>query len=140
MNLQQALAGMAMALQAGIAAACGYCVEDKIAATYDHAVLTRAIAQKHSVAFFHIDGGLAPGEATRRWLETAAESSPGVDRGSVRVSVDTATVSFAFDPKAAPLARVQSAIEKRLAAKKLSLMPLRVMDRTAELKTVSARP
>ena len=140
MSARGATVGLVLALQAGIAAACGYCVEDKIAATYDHAVLTRAIAQKHSVVFFHIDGSVPPGDAGRRWLETAAESTSGVDRGSVRVSVDTFSVSFAFDPKAVPLSRVQASLEKKLAAKKLSLMPLRVMDRPAELKTVGANP
>lgn len=140
MILRPVLAGVAMVLHSGIAAACGYCVEDKIASTYDHAVLVRALGQKHAVAFFHIDGSLAPGEATRRWLETETESASGVDRGSVRVSADTATLSFAFDPKASPLARIQAAVERKFTTRKLSLMPLRVMDRPAELKTVAVKP
>ena len=48
------------------ALACGYCVEDKIAAVYDHATVTHALAQKHQVAFFHVEGALAPGAARRR--------------------------------------------------------------------------
>lgn len=137
--MKRLLAALVLACNAPAAFACGYCVEDKIAATYDHAVVVRALGQKHHVAFFHIDGPLVPGESTRRALEAAAESVAGVDKGSVRVSMETLTISFAFDPERAPLVTAQSALERKLAASKLSLMPLRVMDRPAELKAVSRR-
>ena len=39
--------GTLIAGLASAAHACGYCIEDKIAAVYDHAVVTRAAAQKH---------------------------------------------------------------------------------------------
>src|ERR1041385_1114125 len=84
----------ALSLVAGQALACGYCVEDQIAATYDHAVVTRALAAKHHVAFLHVDGA-AP---DRKLLEQAIYAVPSVDRGSVRVSADLLTVSFAYDP------------------------------------------
>lgn len=131
-----AIAGLLLALGAPGAFACGYCVEDKIASTYDHAVVTRALAQRHHVAFFHIDGPLVPGDATKKALEALAESTPGVDKGSVRVAVDTLTLSLAFDPKATPLIAVQTAMDRKLAAKKLALMPLKIIDAPAELKTV----
>ncbi len=134
--MRRLLTALLLASVAPAVLACGYCVEDKIAAAYDHAVVARALGQNHHVAFFHIDGTLAPGEGTRRALEAIVESTAGVDRGSARVSVDTATMSFAFDPQDAPLARVHRSLEKKLAAKKLSLMPLRVMDRPAQLKIV----
>ena len=57
------------------ALACGYCVEDKMAAVYDHATVTRALAQKHQVAYFHIDGELPPGPATKRALEELANEA-----------------------------------------------------------------
>jgi hypothetical protein len=131
-----AIAGLLLALVAPGALACGYCVEDKVASTYDHAVVTRSLAQKHHVAFFHIDGPLVPGDATKKWLAALAESTPGVDKGSVRVAVDTLTLSFAFDPKKTPLIAVQTAMDRKLAAKKLALMPLKIIDAPAELKTV----
>lgn len=137
--MKRLLAALVLACNAPAAFACGYCVEDKIAATYDHAVVARALGRKHHVAFFHIDGPLVPGESTRRALEAAAESVAGVDKGSVRVSMEALTISFAFDPERAPLVKAQSALERKLAARKLSLMPLRVMDRPAELKAVSRR-
>ena len=49
-------AALLLAGAASAALACGYCVEDKIASTYDHALVTQALAHKHHVAFFHIDG------------------------------------------------------------------------------------
>jgi hypothetical protein len=112
--------------------ACGYCVEDKMASVYDHTVVTRALGQQHHVAFFHIDGALATGEPTKRALLSIAESSPGVDRGSVRVSVDSASLAVAFDPQRTPVASLQRELERRLAARKLSLMLLQVMDRPAD--------
>jgi hypothetical protein len=114
---------IALLLASGPASACGYCVEDKIAATYDHAVVTRAMAQKHHVAFFHIDGALPD----RRALEKAVYSAPAVDRGTARVSADLLTVSFAFDPVRATLGAIHARIEKLLAAHRVSLMPFEIM-------------
>jgi hypothetical protein len=129
-------AALVLACIAPAALACGYCVEDKIAAAYDHAVVARALGENHHVAFFHVDGAPAPRESTRRRLEALANSAAGVDRGSARVSVDSLTLSVAFDPRRAPLATVHKALEKKLAVMKLSLMPLKVMERPAELKSV----
>lgn len=129
-------AGLALALHAPGALACGYCVEDKIASTYDHAVITQALARKHHVAFFHIDGPLAPGDASKHALEAAVLSTLGVDKGSVRVAVDTLTLSLAFDPARTPLPALQATLDKKLRAKGLALMPLRVIDSPAELKVV----
>ena len=120
-----------LAFAAGTAQACGYCVEDKIAAVYDHAVVSRAAAAKHQVVFMHVEG-----TASRAALEQAA-SAAGADRGSVRVSADLLTVSFAFDPKRG-LGPIHSAMEKRL--KGVSLMPFQVMDRPGELKQVKLAP
>jgi hypothetical protein len=111
--------------------ACGYCVEDQIAATYDHAVVTQALARNHFVVFLHVDGA-APSRAV---LERAAYAAPGVDRGTVRVAADLLTISFAFDPRAT-LGAVHARIEKALAAQRLSLMPFEVIERPADLKAV----
>jgi len=116
----------------GAAQACGYCVEDKMAAAYDHAVVTRALAQKHKIAFFHIDGVLVSGDATKQALEAIAGAAAGADRGSVRVSVASASLSVAFDPQRTTLGALHKDLERRLAARKLSLMLLQVMDRPAE--------
>lgn len=125
-----------MVLTAPWVAACGYCIEDKIASVYDHALVSHAIAQRHQVVFFHLDGPVVPGAASSRALTALVESTPGVDRGTVRVATETLTLSFAFDPRRTRLVAVQSAVEKRLASKNLSLKPLRMIDSPAELKTV----
>jgi hypothetical protein len=124
--------GLLFAMQA---LACGYCVEDKIAATYDHAVVTRALERGQHLAFFHVDGPEPRPPATRRALEDAA-SMPGVEKASVRISPDLLTLSLAFDPRQVSLAQVMARLDRKLAARKLSLMPLRVMERAADLKTV----
>ena len=131
--MRAALAGLLII--SGQALACGYCVEDKIAATYDHAVVTKAFAAKHHVAFLHVDG-LA---TDRKVLERAIYSVPSVDRGTVRVSADLLTVSFAYDPARETLGAIHARIEKRLAQQKLSLMPFQVMERPDDLKMVKAR-
>jgi hypothetical protein len=128
-----------LSLSMGKALACGYCVEDKIASTYDHASVTRAVGIGHHVVFFHLDGAVPQQDAARRALVAAAESVPGVDRGSVRVALDTFTLSLAFDPRRTSLAALQGALDARLASRKLSAFPLRVIERAGELKEAAAR-
>lgn len=119
----------ALALAPAVAPACGYCVEDRIAAAYDHAVLRRALAVRHAVAYFALDGLRGAGERERLELARLIEAVPGVDRGSVRVSIEGAAASFAYDPARGSLARVTNLVERRLSARGLSLGLLRVSDR-----------
>ncbi len=109
--------------------ACGYCVEDKIAAVYDHAAVTQALSAKHVVVFFAIDGKLVAGERTRSAIEAIARSAPGVDRGSVRVSVELASLALAFDARRTSLAAAQNILDKKLAPMELSLLAMQVRSR-----------
>lgn len=120
--------------QAPLALACGYCVEDKIASTYDHAVVTRALQSGRHVAFFHVEGAETPGRTTPQALRALVNAVPGVDGATVRVSLDTFTLSFAFDPARASLASINARLDRKLSASGLSLMSLRVMERPADLK------
>jgi len=113
--------------------ACGVCVEDKMAAVYDHAVVTKALGQKHHVAFFHLDGALVAGEATRRNLEKAVQASAGADKGGVRVSVPSASLSVAFDPRRVPLVELCKDLGRRLVAQNLSLILMQVLERPADV-------
>lgn len=131
------VAAMLVAVHAPAAFACGYCVEDKIAAVYDHAVAMQAFGHKHQVAFFGIDGPLIVNQATQREIEASAQGVAGIDAGSVRVSVESAALSVAFDPRHLSFAALQKSLEKKLAAKRLTLLPMRVMDEPAKLKAVS---
>ena len=119
--------------------ACGYCIEDRIAAVYDHAVVTRATAQKHQVVFFALEGEIPAGEALRRTLEAVVESVAGVDKGSARISVAGASLSAAFNPQRASFASMERSLSRKLAPRGLSVAILRVMDRPAELKPVGKR-
>jgi len=131
---------LAAALAASTQAlACGVCVEDKVASTYDHALVTRAVGQGHHVVFFHLDGNLPKDEANRKALLAAAESTPGVDKDSARVSIDTMTLSVAFDPRRTSLIAVQTALDRKLAGRKLTLFPMRTIERPAELKEITRR-
>jgi hypothetical protein len=130
------------ALIAGFAAtsfACGYCIEDKIASVYDHAVVTRATAQKHQVVFFAVEGRMLPGDESRHALEAIAESAAGVDKGSARVSIESASLSVSFNPARTPFAGMERSLSRKLAARGLSVAILRVMDQPAELKPAGKR-
>jgi len=118
------------------ALACGHCVEDKVASVYDHAAVTRAIAAKHTVVFFAIDGTLKPGQPMRLRIERIAASVPGVDARSVRLSMELATLALAFDPRRASLVDVQARLERKLAPLGLSLLAMRLMDQPGDLAAV----
>ena len=107
---------------------CGFCVEDKVAAVYDHAVVTKAVAAGRHVAFVHVDG--APGRAA---LEQALARTAGIERGTARISADLLTVSFSYDPRRATLGAIHSSLEKRLGT---SLLPFRVIEKPGDLKEV----
>ena len=108
-------------LVAGEAAACGYCVEDKIAAVYDHAALQQAKARRQAVVYFAIDGAIRD---SAKALEKMAESAPGVQNGSVRVSVEAAALAVVFDPARTPLAALQRGLEQKLKGRGLELLLL----------------
>ena len=131
-----AVAGLAFALQAPVGIACGYCVEDKIASVYDHAVITRALAQKHHVAFFALDGTPPRGANARRALEQLVETTAGVDAGGARVSIENASLAVAFDPARVPYPVLMRQLQKALARVRLIPQPLRLMDRPADLKAL----
>jgi hypothetical protein len=87
MNMTRALCVVivAAALSAALptASACGVCVEDKVAATYDHAVIERAIANGQQVVFVAVDGPVDGGALGRK---IAKANVGGVVAGTVRVS------------------------------------------------------
>jgi len=108
--------------------ACGVCVEDKIAAVYDHAAVHQALAAKRTVVYFHIDGKLVADERTKRSISSIARATPGVDAASVRVSCELASMALAFDGRRTNLVKVQESLEKRLSAQGLSLLAMQVRD------------
>ena len=104
-------------------------------------MLFRSVSGSLTGVTTNVNGGVLAGAGTVGALNvnnggTVSPGQPGVDNGSVRVAVETFTLSFAFDPKKTPLIAVQMAIDRRLKPKNLSLMPLRIIDSPAELKVV----
>jgi len=123
------IASVALAVSLGLAAAvqvpaqaCGHCLEDKVAATYDHAVLTRAARVGHVVVFADVRGPAAGGgPALKAFIARTLATTPGVDAGTVRVSLDPPAASFACDPARHTPEALIAAANPRLAAKGLRL-------------------
>ena len=107
------------------AQACGYCVEDKVAATYDHAVVSRAIARGEVVVFAEVSGGANAASLTRKARRAAAQLKE-VDRTSIRVAETPATLSFAMRSRTRSPAEALAAAE-RAAAGGVKLTLLTVM-------------
>ena len=130
-------AALAAALAASFtAAACGVCIEDRVAAVYQQAGIDRAIARGQQVAFYSIDGSLPATAAARKAVAVAVERE-GV-QGTARVSTESATVSVAFDPKRTSILRVQEHATRDLAARGLTLAALRVIGKDGVLREPGA--
>ncbi len=127
----QAACALALAL-ALPAAACGICIEDRVAAVYDQPTVDRAVVRHQAIAFFALNGSVEATPATRRAVIAALER--GGIRGTVHVSLESATASVAFDPKRASVASIASTGDRVLAAQSLTLEPLRVTGTDGKLR------
>ncbi len=114
-----------LAAAATAAVACGYCVEDRIAAVYDHSLAQRVAAGKHQLLVFSWDGPLVRDAVARRKMLELGEATPGVDKGSTRVSLEPAVIAVAFDPARNSVASITAALQKKLDSLKLSIVVLR---------------
>jgi len=109
------------------ALACGVCIEDRVAATYDHAVITKAAAEHRVVVFAAVDGQ-GPASALAASAQRAAGQAAGVDRASVRSAAEpAAAVSFALDPRTQTPEAALAAIARSSAQKGMMLTLLRVV-------------
>lgn len=125
-RISSAAAGLAgLALVASPAFGCGHCVEDKVAAVYDHAVITRASDLHHRMAFFALEGTLPPDGEVRRLIARALTSAKGVDSPSLRLSVDSASLSLSYDGKRISSAQIMATLNGKLAARGLSVALLK---------------
>jgi hypothetical protein len=105
--------------------ACGSCVEDRVAATYDHAVIHTAIAKHQQVVFVAIDG---PGSAEKidARIMAAASKVRGVKVGTLRTSVAPQAFSFALDAAVEPESAV-SGFRKAIGDSSAQLTLVRIM-------------
>jgi len=76
---------------------CGVCDEDKVAATYDHGVISRATSARQTVVFVAVDGSVEP-QAFARRVASVAPRVRGVLRGSVRTAIAPVAFSFVLNP------------------------------------------
>ncbi len=105
--------------------ACGHCHEDKIAAVYDHVMVTNAVKAGKAVEFAEIKGPFAADAVAdiRKMIGTV----PGVDADPVKVSVTPAVVAFVFDPKQGSSADFLKRVNAKLASRKWTLEHLKVI-------------
>ena len=116
-----------VASAAALAHACGQCLEDKIAATFDAGVRERAARIGHVVVFTEVKGPAAGAPPSlQEFIVRTLAATRGVDAGSVRVSLDPPAAAFACDSRVR--ASILAAASPRLAARRLSLAVLRVDD------------
>jgi len=107
--------GAALALAATSAFACGYCVDDKVAAAYDYAVVARAFERHHEVAFLSLELARPVARDTEAAIRRSVERITGVDRGTVRVALEAGALSLAFDPRRAAPGSMLPALDRALA-------------------------
>jgi len=93
-----ALLGLTLPASVPAVLACGHCLEDRIAAVYDHAMVTEARAHRHPIVYLAVGspGPETPARLARVRRQLAA--TPGVDAHSVRTDSDAAAAAFSFDP------------------------------------------
>jgi hypothetical protein len=117
--------GLLAALAPGASRACGACVEDKVAAAYDHAVVQGAAARGDVVVFCAVQGS---GDVQR--LKRSTQRLRGVRPDSVRASAEPPSLSFVVDPKLrSPQAAVAAA--ERAAPGGTRLTIIRLLDAPA---------
>ena len=120
------LAGLALAA-ASPAFGCGYCIEDRVAAVYDHAVVNAALDQHHQIAFLAIEGPLPASAELRRVLARALAFAQGIDSRSLRVSVNSAALSLAYNGKRISADQIVDTLNRKLAARGLGVSLMKVM-------------
>lgn len=97
--------------------ACGTCVEDKIAATYDYRVMQDASRSGRVVVFCDVKGDF---RAER--LGAAARTLRGVDPKSVRMSQQPAAISFALDTRVQSVNAAVQSLERVAGPTRISVL------------------
>jgi hypothetical protein len=102
------------------AQACGVCIDDKVAATYDHALIGEALKHDRAVVFAEVKGAAGALERTRA-ARAAAARVLGVDPRTIRTSREPATLSFALD-RGVSAEKALAAIERGAAGTRIELL------------------
>jgi hypothetical protein len=107
-----------------LAMACGHCEEDLVASVYDHGLVLRSQSLKQRIMYMAWDGPVARDDATARRLIQEASRATGVTPGSVRVSVQPAALSVAFNPAKTNQAQIEASLQTRLTKMHVMVLPL----------------
>ena len=111
---------VAAALAPAASHACGACVEDNVAATYDHQTVKSAKAAGNLMVFCAVTGQFDAWQ-----LVKSARGVHGVKGSSVRTSGQPQALSFAFDPtRQSPEAAVDTIQRSLPAGTRLSIVRL----------------
>jgi hypothetical protein len=113
-----------MAWLPSLSLACGHCLEDRIAAVYDHALMAKTIASKQKMLYFAWDGPVNRDETTRLRILRQSGFVSGITPQSVRVSIEPATMALAYDPLKTNPKRIESALELIFSKEKIFLILL----------------
>jgi len=119
------------------AIACGHCIEDKVAAVYDHAIVVKAVHEKHVVAFFGIEGPLVVNNISKQEIQKVIGSINGVDPNTSRISLEIGSISLAYNPTLLSYPALLDSLDKKLKAKKLSVFPLQVLSQMPKATVAS---
>jgi len=117
--------------------ACGHCIEDKVAAVYDHAIVVKAVHEKHVVAFFGIEGPLVVNNISKQEIQKIIGSINGVDPNTSRISLETGSISLAYNPTLLSYPALLDSLDKKLKVKKLSVFPLQVLSQMPKATVAS---
>jgi len=101
------LIGLALLWGPALAFGCGACIEDKVAATYDHALIEGAIASDRQVVFVAIEGPVDSARVAGQ-IVARAPKVKGVQPRSVRTSSSPPAFSFVLDRGQDPRAAIAS--------------------------------
>jgi hypothetical protein len=107
-----------------LAMACGHCEEDLVASVYDHGLVLRSQSLKQRIMYMAWEGPVARDDATARRLMQEASRATGVTPGSVRVSVQPAALSVAFNPAKTNRAQIEASLQTRLTKMHVMVLPL----------------
>ena len=107
-----------------LAMACGHCEEDLVAPVYDHGLVLRSQSLKQRIMYMAWDGPVARDEVTARRLMQEASRATGVTPGSVRVSIQPAALSVAFNPAKNNRTQIEASLQTRLTKMHVMVLPL----------------
>jgi hypothetical protein len=87
-------------------------------------LVLRSHSLKQRIMYMAWDGPVARDDATARRLLQEASRATGVTPGSVRVSVQPAALSVAFNPAKNNRAQIEASLQTRLAKMHVMVLPL----------------